>query len=247
VSGGTTTELNGKWPGTMMTSTTTIDGVSYYYQSFTGVQSINLIFNNGSGQQTKDISDITASTMFTYDGGSGYTIIEQTPVEQPETPAENSIHCYFINSGRWSTIRLYAWDQNSNNAAYAGDWNNRYTFTASDKVGTTTDGYDIYRWTYTGTLTGMPTGIIFTSANDSERAGGGDMAFVNGAYYNAAGKASAPTTTAINALNTGAATGKTVIYDLNGRRVAEVSDITQAEYLLKSGIYVIDGRKFVIK
>ena len=247
VSGGTTTELNGKWPGTMMTSTTTIDGVSYYYQSFTGVQSINLIFNNGSGQQTKDISDITASTMFTYDGGSGYTIIEQTPVEQPETPAENSIHCYFINSGRWATIRLYAWDQNSNNAAYAGDWNNRYTFTASDKVGTTTDGYDIYRWTYTGTLTGMPTGIIFTSANDSERAGGGDMAFVNGAYYNAAGKASAPTTTAINALNTGAATGKTVIYDLNGRRVAEVSDITQAEYLLKSGIYVIDGRKFVIK
>ena len=157
-----------------------------------------------------------------------------------------AIYCYFINSGKWNTVRTYIWDAKNNNAQYAGDWNNRYTFTSSDIAGQTSEGYDVYKWTYTGTLTNVPTGIIFTSSSDSQRAGGGDLTFVNGGYYNANGATTKPVITGIKA-PTASTSARCIIYNLSGQRVAEVNSIDDAEYILKSGIYIANGRKFVIK
>ena len=67
------TSLNGSWPGAKMTTTTTAaDGNEYYYMTFSDVDALNIIFNNGGGAQTDDIKNITSDTYFTYDGGTGY-------------------------------------------------------------------------------------------------------------------------------------------------------------------------------
>jgi glycosidase len=79
---GTTTVLNGTWPGKQMTTTTTINDTVYYCQSFSDVESLNVIFNNGSGAQTADITGITADSWYSYDGSKSYAAIA-TP--QPAT------------------------------------------------------------------------------------------------------------------------------------------------------------------
>ena len=66
--------LNGAWPGTKMSDTKTVGSDTYYYKTF-DVQTLNVIFNNGNGAQTGDIEGITEDTYFSYDGGTGYTVI----------------------------------------------------------------------------------------------------------------------------------------------------------------------------
>ncbi|WP_286724596.1 alpha-amylase family glycosyl hydrolase [Alistipes sp. UBA1686] len=81
VTNGTTNVLNGGWPGTTMTQTTTIGTDTYYMQSFSNVETLNVIFNNGSAQ-TADITGITADTYFSWDGTTGYSIL---PTPSPVT------------------------------------------------------------------------------------------------------------------------------------------------------------------
>ena len=69
-------QYNGAWPGKLMTATTTVDDVVYYYQTFQQVSSINIIFNNGHGGQTADITGITEDAWFSYDGNHGYQRLE---------------------------------------------------------------------------------------------------------------------------------------------------------------------------
>ena len=63
------TQLNGNWPGKLMTnSTVTINGETWYHQTFE-IKSygyyFNIIFNQGSGKpQTKDIENITTDRYF---------------------------------------------------------------------------------------------------------------------------------------------------------------------------------------
>jgi len=63
------TQLNGNWPGKLMTSSTkTINGETWYYQTF-DIKSygyyFNIIFNQGSGKpQTKDIENVTSDRYF---------------------------------------------------------------------------------------------------------------------------------------------------------------------------------------
>ena len=73
---GSIIKLNGEWPGKQMSTTTTIDGQTYFCQTFADVKSLNIIFNNGRGAQTADITDITEEAFFKYDGGSGYTKLD---------------------------------------------------------------------------------------------------------------------------------------------------------------------------
>lgn len=61
-------QLNGDWPGKEITTTTTIDGESWYYQSFDINNSgyfFNIIFNQGKDKpQTSDIGYISADKYF---------------------------------------------------------------------------------------------------------------------------------------------------------------------------------------
>ena len=71
----------GGWPGVQLTQTETINGTTYYYYEFTGLGDVtggSIIFNNGSGSQTGDITgvNLTADLFYEVKGtGSNYTQI----------------------------------------------------------------------------------------------------------------------------------------------------------------------------
>ena len=70
-------KFNGAWPGAKLTDTEEIDGRTFYHMSFPDVEeSLNIIFNNGGGAQTPDITGITGDTFFEYDGARTATAIE---------------------------------------------------------------------------------------------------------------------------------------------------------------------------
>lgn len=84
VSNGTKTVLNGGWPGTAMSETVTIGADTYYAKTFTDVESLNVIFNNGSSQ-TADISGITADSYYSWNGGTGYSVLPVPDTTVPES------------------------------------------------------------------------------------------------------------------------------------------------------------------
>ncbi len=68
-------EFVGKWPGTQMTETATVDGktmLSYTYTPSRAISGGKIIFNNGSGSQTKDL-ELVAGGIYTASGLQGST------------------------------------------------------------------------------------------------------------------------------------------------------------------------------
>lgn len=74
-------KLNGDWPGKQMSSKTTVGDTEYFYQTFSDVDSFNIIFNGGSdSNKTGDIKGIDSDVFYEYDGGSTATKLEGGPV-----------------------------------------------------------------------------------------------------------------------------------------------------------------------
>jgi len=67
---------NGTWPGTQMTETKVVKGTTFWCQTF-NASGFNIIFNNGAGKQTKDITGIISDRYFTYDGEATYTDVTE--------------------------------------------------------------------------------------------------------------------------------------------------------------------------
>ena len=63
-------DLTGAWPGKVMDGPEEIDGAKYWSYSFDGVESFNVILNNGSGAQSGEITGIIGDIYLEYDGGS---------------------------------------------------------------------------------------------------------------------------------------------------------------------------------
>lgn len=61
---------NGAWPGTQMTETAVVKGTTFWKQTF-AASGFNIIFNNGAGKQTPDITGIISDRYFTFDGTTG--------------------------------------------------------------------------------------------------------------------------------------------------------------------------------
>ena len=62
-------KLTGSWPGKVMKGPEEIDGAKYWSYSFDGVENFNVILNNGSGDQSGNITGITSDIYLEYDGG----------------------------------------------------------------------------------------------------------------------------------------------------------------------------------
>ena len=60
--------LTGAWPGKVMKGPKEIDGAKYWTYDVDNVESFNVILNNGSGDQSGDITGITSDTYLEYDG-----------------------------------------------------------------------------------------------------------------------------------------------------------------------------------
>ena len=67
----------GAWPGSKPSQSVDVDGTVYYYHTFDGMESVNVIFNHG-GAQTANITALDADTFFRYDGGANAEKVDVT-------------------------------------------------------------------------------------------------------------------------------------------------------------------------
>ncbi|MQO02525.1 alpha-amylase family glycosyl hydrolase, partial [Segatella copri] len=318
-------ELTGAWHGKTMDGPEEIGGVNYWYKTFDGVESFNVILNNGSGAQSGEISGITGDIYLEYDGGtsakkidapvntvaaakvtlspnggdfektvtvtatlsnnaqSGWYKIgngeqvaltpgkaatftlgadmmegESKTVTWSATSADNEtktgsatfnkmkevviptptgIFAYFLAPSDWSQVDCWAWNDAVN---FTGGWPG----VACTKIGVKKNGLDVWMWKYDGDLTTAPTNIIFNNGGGQQT---NDFVFENGAVYNRDGKTNESVSTGINQVGSKKAPAKLKIYSINGVKVAEVNKVSDAEYVLAPGMYICNGKKFVIK
>ena len=97
--------LNGEWPGTLMNeTTTTTNGTKWYTKTFTVVGTINIIFNDGTGNQTANIAGLgDGQHYYTYNGGSTYAEVDENyePGSTPE-PEEPLYILGEANNNSWA-------------------------------------------------------------------------------------------------------------------------------------------------
>ena len=236
-----TGDLNGGWPGTKLSESTSVGGKNYYYKTFS-VDRLNIIFNNGSGAQTADIKDLTDDAYFTYDGGTGYTRVSNpsdgggTP-DVPSTPDDGNYVVYFDNSEsfHWSDIHVYVWDQDENK--YAGAWPG----TKMDFDSTS----GLYKYSFTCTRADAVLQVIFNNNGDGDNQTA-DFDLINHGVYTKSGY---KTSAIVNAgeivkptLNVWSQAGNLLIessdeYDVMLYRI----DGTAIRLHLEPGINVFDG------
>ena len=161
-------------------------------------------------------------------------------IKEVVIPTPTGIYAYFLAPAEWSDIHVWAWNDTDNFTG--GNWPG----VACTKTGAKKNGLDVWMWKYDGDLTTAPTKIIFNNngngANQTET-----FAFVNGAVYNRSGKTNESVSTGINQTVAAQKAGAVKIYTLSGVKVAEVSNVQDAEYILAPGVYICNGKKFVIK
>ena len=154
-------------------------------------------------------------------------------------PTPTGIYAYFLAPSDWTDVHAYVWTDGDE---YAGKWPG----VACTKTGEKKNGLDIWMWKYDGDKTELPAKIIFNNnGNGNNQTGNFD--FVNGAVYNRDGKTNEPVSTGINQVGSKKAPAKLKIYSINGVKVAEVNKVSDAEYVLVPGMYICNGKKFVIK
>ena len=161
-------------------------------------------------------------------------------IKEVVIPTPTGIFAYFLAPSEWSDIHVWAWNDTDNFTG--GNWPG----VACTKTGAKKNGLDVWMWKYDGDKTGLPTKIIFNNngngSNQTET-----FAFVNGAVYNRSGKTNESVSTGINQTVAAQKAGSVKIYTLSGVKVAEVSNVQDVEYILAPGMYICNGKKFVIK
>ena len=162
-------------------------------------------------------------------------------IKEVVIPTPTGIFAYFLAPAEWSDIHVWAWNDTDNFTG--GNWPG----VSCTKTDMKKNGLDVWMWKYDGDLTSAPTNIIFNNngngANQTET-----FAFVNGAVYNRSGKTNESVSTGINqTVAAQKAPAKLKIYSINGVKVAEVNKVSDAEYVLAPGMYICNGKKFVIK
>ena len=155
-------------------------------------------------------------------------------------PTPTGIFAYFLAPSEWTDVHAYVWTDGG--GEYAGGWPG----VACTKTGEKKNGLDIWMWKYDGDKTELPAKIIFNNnGNGNNQTGNFD--FVNGAVYDRNGKTNESVSTGINQVGSKKAPAKLKIYSINGVKVAEVNKVSDAEYVLAPGMYICNGKKFVIK
>ena len=159
-------------------------------------------------------------------------------IKEVVVPAPTGIFAYFLAPSDWSQVDCWAWNNTDNFTG--GNWPG----VSCTKTNMKKNGLDVWMWKYDGDLTTAPTMIIFNNGGGQQTK---DLKFENGAVYNLAGKTNESVSTGINQVGSKKAPAKLKIYSINGVKVAEVNKVSDAEYVLAPGMYICNGKKFVIK
>ena len=160
-------------------------------------------------------------------------------IKEVVVPTPTGIFAYFLAPSDWSQVDCWAWNDSENFTG--GNWPG----VACTKTGVKKNGLDVWMWKYDGDLTTAPTKIIFNNGGNGQQTA--NLDFVNGAVYNRDGKTNESVSTGINQVGSKKAPAKLKIYSINGVKVAEVNKVSDAEYVLAPGMYICNGKKFVIK
>lgn len=251
---GTTKELNGTWTNTKAMTATTYSGW-YSYTAPAGVSSFNFILQQSAGgnKLTGDIKNVTSDVYYVVSGSSADVTADRpdnngsgtttTSGNEPWLDKKGEISVFFETSGS-ETPSVWVWDGNNGNKNYNA--NSTWPGDAMKLQCTLASGAKVYKWTYTGTLTAIPTGIIFTY-DGGQKYNNTDGIFRNHGYYTASSpmtsvktivKAKA-ITTAIVSLERQESENNTIYYTLSGTRLNAKPT--------RPGIYVRSGKKIVIR
>ena len=160
-------------------------------------------------------------------------------IKEVVVPTPTGIFAYFLAPSDWSQVDCWAWNDSENFTG--GNWPG----VACTKIGVKKNGLDVWMWKYDGNLTTAPSKIIFNNGGNGQQTA--NLDFVNGAVYNRDGKTNESVSTGINQIGSKMAPVKLKIYSINGVKVAEVNKVSDAEYVLAPGMYICNGKKFVIK
>lgn len=141
---------------------------------------------------------------------------------------EGEVCAFFEASASYTNVKCWAWDSSNNYTG--GTWPGQ----ACTKVGTN-NGKNVWKWTYTGPLTTLPTNIIFSNNGANQTT---DLDFKNGGYYNEAGALQGIVTDIQKVHVTDVKQdADTHWYDLRGNRLT--SEPTH------QGIYIHQGKKIL--
>ena len=139
---------------------------------------------------------------------------------------DGEICAFFEAPTSYTAVKCYAWNGSTK---YAGEWPGQ----ACTKVGTV-NGNNVWKWTYSGTLTELPSNIIFNGTGFDQTS---DLDFKNGGYYSASG-AIQGVVTAINAIRHTPVVATSQAYDMLGRKVEPTT-------LRKGTVYIQNGKKYL--
>ena len=140
---------------------------------------------------------------------------------------EGEICAFYEAPTSWTTVKCWAWDAKNNYTG--GTWPGA----ACTKIGTN-NNKNVWKWTYNGSLTTLPTHIIFNNNNNGQQTA--DLDFSNGGYYNESG-ALQGTVTGIDAITLSTDKHSAKIFTLDGRQVTTP----------KRGLYIVNGKKVIVK
>ena len=154
---------NASWPGVAATKEAEqIAGYDVYSYTVEAGTYANVIFNNGSGQQTADLV-WTAGKYYVKDGW--YT--KEEAEAKLAAPVEYE-SVYFVNNLGWSKVNIYTWTPE------VGSWPG----VAMTKEAEQLAGYDVYSYTVEkGTTFG---GMLFNNTSGTQTA---DLKWTAGKYY----------------------------------------------------------------
>ena len=155
-----------EWPGRKLEQTETIDGVTYYVFNLpaeaTG-KTVNVVFNDGAGTQTKDLSGVATENLF-FDNyvepiAPSEVVLYLEPNANWNIDGARFAAYFFGNGETWVDMTLVEGETNiyavtvpagfeniifcrMNPNAAANNWNNKWNQTADLKV--PTDGNNLY-------------------------------------------------------------------------------------------------------
>lgn len=238
----TTGQNCGAWPGSSTVQVgKSFSGNKIYRWTYSGsVTPENIIFST----QTKSGSQFTTlkQTMnMVFSNGGYYTNNDglighaTDPVYVFTVPScatvQQGTYAYFEKPSSWSSsINVWAW--NSDNLYPGAQWPGTVSQKDISVVGSNPDtGLSVYLWKYSGTVS-SPSYIIF---NDGSRQTS-DFVFENGGYYTIDGKMGVATDIADVIVDESPASGQW--HTLNGMRI---------DCPTSKGIYIYNGKKFVVK
>lgn len=192
---------NPSWPGTAMTQTT-VNGKTWYKLDIPdNFKAGKFIVNDGNGNQYPGANQPSvdlngkdnvwlSGTSVSYtdgsssdsgsssDGGStsGGSSSGSSSSASGVSVVEGEISC-FLETSQSDNIYAYVWKSGSTATEYAGAWPG----SAMTLVGKADNGNNIYKWTYTGTSTDIPSNVIFT--HGGVKFVDKDIDFTNHGYY----------------------------------------------------------------